>query len=51
MARGRVILFNGPNTPFGRMVLVSALELRIPIENREIAVASATFLDALYPLR
>ncbi len=27
-----MILFNGPNTPFGRMVLVTALELGTAVE-------------------
>ncbi len=45
-----MILFNGPNTPFGRMVLVTALELGTAVENLVITVASATFLDALNPL-
>lgn len=46
-----MILFNGPNTPFGRMALVTALELGVPVENRVITVASAAFLDAVNPLR
>ena len=46
-----MILFNGPNTPFGRMALVVAHELGVPVENRVITVASAAFLDAINPLR
>ncbi len=46
-----MILFNGPNTPFGRMALVTALELGLSVENRVIAVASAEWLDAINPLR
>jgi glutathione S-transferase len=46
-----MILLNGPNTPFGRMALVTALELSLDIENRVIAVAGADFLDAQNPLR
>jgi glutathione S-transferase len=46
-----MILLNGPNTPFGRMALVTALELGLSVENRVIAVAGAEFLDALNPLR
>ena len=46
-----MILLNGPNTPFGRMALVTALELRVPVENRVIAVATAEWLDAANPLR
>jgi glutathione S-transferase len=46
-----VILFNGPNTPFGRMTLVMALEVGVAVENRIITVGSADWLDALNPLR
>lgn len=46
-----MILLNGPNTPFGRMALVTALELGLPVENRVIAVATAEWLDAANPLR
>ena len=46
-----MILLNGPNTPFGRMALVTALELGITVENRVIAVGSAAFLDSINPLR
>ena len=46
-----MILFNGPNTPFGRMALVTALELGISVENRIITVATAEWLDAHNPLR
>ena len=46
-----MILFNGPNTPFGRLARVTALQLGIEIENRVIDVYSAAFLDALNPLR
>ena len=46
-----MILLNGPNTPFGRMALVTALELGVSVENRVISVASADWLDAHNPLR
>ncbi len=46
-----MILFNGPNTPFGRMARVTALELGITVDNRVITVASADWLDAMNPLR
>lgn len=46
-----MILLNGPNTPFGRLARVAALQLAIEIENRVIDVYSAAFLDALNPLR
>jgi len=46
-----MILLNGPNTPFGRLAWVTALHLKIEVENRVIDVYSAEFLDALNPLR
>lgn len=46
-----MILFNGPNTPFGRMALITALELGVAVENRVIAVSAADWLDAINPLR
>ncbi len=46
-----MILLNGPNTPFGRMALATALELSIGVDNRIINVFEAEFLDAINPLR
>ncbi len=46
-----MILFNGPNTPFGRMALATALELQVEVENKVIDVYSSEFLDAINPLR
>lgn len=46
-----MILLNGPNTPFGRMALVTALELGVTLENRMITIATAEWLDAHNPLR
>lgn len=46
-----MILLNGPNTPFGRMALATALELGVEIENKEINVFEAEFLDQSNPLR
>lgn len=46
-----MILFNGPNTPFGRMALATALELGLKVENKVINVFDAEFLDAINPLR
>ena len=46
-----MILYNGPNTPFGRMALATAIELGIELENRVINVFQAEFLDASNPLR
>lgn len=46
-----MILLNGPNTPFGRMALATALELGIAVENRVINVFDCEALDAINPLR
>lgn len=46
-----MILFNGPNTPFGRMALATALELGLEVENKLINVFDAEFLDAINPMR
>lgn len=46
-----MILFNGPNTPFGRIALATALELNIAVDNKIINVFEAEFLDAINPLR
>jgi glutathione S-transferase len=46
-----MILLNGPNTPFGRMALATALELDVNVDNRTINVFEAEFLDAINPLR
>lgn len=46
-----MILFNGPNTPFGRMALATALEQGIEVENKVINVIGAEFLDAINPMR
>jgi len=46
-----MILFNGPNTPFGRMALATALELGIDVDNKVINVFEAEFLDMINPLR
>jgi glutathione S-transferase len=46
-----MILLNGPNTPFGRMALATALELDVNVDNRTINVFEAQFLDAINPLR
>lgn len=46
-----MILLNGPNTPFGRLALATALELGIEVENRVINVYTADFLDDINPLR
>jgi glutathione S-transferase len=45
------VLYNGPTSPFGRMARVVGLELGIAVEERQIDVYKAEFLDALNPLR
>jgi len=46
-----VILLTGPNTPFGRLAVATALELGIDVDVRIINVFEAEFLDAINPLR
>jgi len=46
-----MILLNGPNTPFGRMAQVTALELEIPLDHQIINVFECEMLDAINPLR
>jgi glutathione S-transferase len=44
-------LYNGPTSPFGRKVAVLYRELGLAVEEVEIDVYKAEFLDALNPLR
>jgi glutathione S-transferase len=44
-------LYNGPTSPFGRKVSVLYRELGLAVEEVEIEVYKAEFLDALNPLR
>ncbi|GAB2458504.1 hypothetical protein GCM10027082_06310 [Comamonas humi] len=46
-----MILLTGPNTPFGRMAVATALELNVKVDVRVINVFEAEFLDAINPLR
>ena len=46
-----MILYNGPTSPFGRLVRAVSLELGSAVEERTINVYSATFLDGFNPLR
>lgn len=46
-----MILLNGPNTPFGRIALATALELQLDVDNRTINVFESNFLDGINPLR
>jgi len=44
-------LYNGPTSPFGRKVAILYRELGLAVEEKEIDVYSADFLDAVNPLR
>ncbi|HEY7765352.1 MAG TPA: glutathione S-transferase family protein [Aestuariivirgaceae bacterium] len=44
-------LYNGPTSPFGRKVAVLYRELDLEVEEVEIDVYAAEFLDSLNPLR
>jgi glutathione S-transferase len=44
-------LYNGPTSPFGRKVAVLYRELGLAVEEKQIDVYSADFLDSLNPLR
>ncbi|MBX9629661.1 MAG: glutathione S-transferase N-terminal domain-containing protein [Burkholderiales bacterium] len=45
------VLYNGTTSPFGRMTRVVGIELGIPVEERQIDVYTAEFLDTINPLR
>ncbi|HEU4475839.1 MAG TPA: glutathione S-transferase family protein [Methyloceanibacter sp.] len=44
-------LYNGPTSPFGRKVAVLHRELGLAVDEVEINVSEAEFLDAINPLR
>ena len=46
-----LILYNGPNSPFGRKTKIVALIHDIPIEEKIIKVQESEFLDTFNPLR
>jgi len=48
---GQIILYNGPNSPFGRKTKVTALVQEVKIEEKIIDVYKADFLDKFNPLR
>ncbi len=48
---GQIILYNGPNSPFGRKTKVTALVQEVKIEEKIIDVYKADFLDKYNPLR
>ena len=47
----KLILYNGPNSPFGRKTKITAIILEIPIEEKIIKVQEADFIDNFNPLR
>ena len=42
---GQIILYNGPNSPFGRKTKVTAIVQEVKIEEKIIDVYKADFLD------
>ena len=47
----QIILYNGPNSPFGRKTKVTALVQEIKLEEKIIEVYKANFLDKYNPIR
>ena len=47
----KLILYNGPNSPFGRKTKITAIVLEIPIEEKIIKIQEAEFIDNFNPLR
>ena len=47
----KLILYNGPNSPFGRKTKITAIILEIPIEEKIIKIQESEFIDNLNPLR
>ena len=47
----KIILFNGPNSPFGRKTKITSLVQEIYLEEKIIKVQEADFLDKHNPLR
>ena len=47
----KIILFNGPNSPFGRKSKITSIVLEIVLEEKIIKVQEADFLDRHNPLR
>ena len=47
----QIILFNGPNSPFGRKTKITALVHEIDLEEKIINVYEADFLDKHNPIR
>ena len=47
----QIILYNGPNSPFGRKTKVTALAQEVNLEEKIINVYEADFIDKHNPLR
>ena len=47
----KIILFNGPNSPFGRKTKITSLVQEIYLEEKIIKIQEADFLDKHNPLR
>ena len=47
----KMILFNGPNSPFGRKTKITSMVQEIVLEEKIIKVQEASFLDKHNPLR
>ena len=47
----QIILYNGPNSPFGRKTKVTSLVQEIHLEEKIINVYEADFLDKHNPIR
>ena len=49
--KDRIILYNGPNSPFGRKTKITAIVQEVEVEEKIIDVYKAVFLDKYNPLR
>ena len=49
--QGQMILYNGPNSPFGRKTKITSLVQEINLEEKIINVYEANFLDKHNPIR
>ena len=49
--KNKIILYNGPNSPFGRKTIITSLVHEINLEEKIIKVQEADFLDKHNPLR
>ena len=47
----KLVLYNGPNSPFGRKAKVTAIVQEIQIEEKIIKIYDADFIDKFNPLR